>query len=105
MGCSWATFLPLPCCFQALIIANNTERECLCPRVYNRINVHDTEPGLRLVIDWRVLLELQCRLRTVQTYNTNFLDTVSLLPILSVSFQYVRQGAFHMFFFFTIAIV
>jgi len=53
-GISWATFLSLPCCFQALIIANNTEGECFRPGVYNRINVHDTGPGLRLVIDWRV---------------------------------------------------
>ncbi len=34
------------------MIANDTEREGLCPRVHNRMNVHNTESGLlRLPID------------------------------------------------------
>ena len=45
MGCSWATFLSLPCSFEALIIANDIEREGLCRGVHNKINVRDMEPG------------------------------------------------------------
>jgi hypothetical protein len=42
----WATS-PL-CSFQALIIVNDTVQEVLCQGLYNKMNVHRTEPGLRL---------------------------------------------------------
>jgi hypothetical protein len=49
--CSHGMFVgdvsPLLCGFQALIIGDVTVQEVICPGFHNRVNIYDTEPGLR----------------------------------------------------------